>query len=351
MTDTKSTLSLRARRLAEDLAAWPRRRVQLAELWQLLDQAAPSTRLDARRRQLLSGLIGELASAEVLELPSPRSFDRSETPELPKFVVLVSRREAAAPETGKSVIWHPSLAWAPRAGLTRPQLATVGMVNDWLHENRDQLIVPSRERSLEIFKNEKALDRLVGSALFGPGRLTFELLRCRRVVPRLHCEPAGVGNILLVVENSDTFDSLLTVLRDRDDHRVGLVGWGAGAGFEASVLSVSRISTEMAEIRYFGDLDEKGLRIPSNAAVLAENAGLPLVRPADALYGAMLHRAAPQQGQRKLAHATAVGLAEWLSPDHQLDAVQLLTAGERAAQEAVGLSYLSRSDDWLNELQ
>lgn len=349
MTDTGSALSLRARRLAEDLAAWPRRRVQLAELWQLLDQAAPSTRLDARRRQLLSGLIGELASAGVLELPSARSFDRSEAPELPRFVVL--RRETAAPEPSKSVVWHPALAWVPRAGLTRPQLATVGMVNDWLYENRDQLIVPSRERSLEIFKNEKALDRLVGSALFGPGRISFELLRCRRVVPRLHCEPVGSGNILLVVENSDTFDSLLTVLRDRDDHRVGLVGWGAGAGFEASVLSVSRISTEMAEIRYFGDLDEKGLRIPSNAAVLAENAGLPPVRPADALYGAMLRRAAPQQGQRKLAHATAVGLAEWLSPAHQPDAVQLLTAGERAAQEAVGLSYLSRSDDWLNELQ
>lgn len=349
MTDADSTLSLRARRLGEDLATWPRRRVQLGELWQLLDQAAPSTRLDGRRRQLLSDLINELAAVKVLELPSARSFDRSESPELPRFVVL--RRETGAPEPGKSVVWHPALAWVPRASLTRPQLSTIGMVNDWLHDNRDQLIVPSRERSLEIFKNEKVLDRLVGSALFGPGRLTFELLRCRRVVPRLHCEPAGVGNILLVVENSDTFDSLLTVLRDRDDHRVSLVGWGAGAGFEASVLSVSQISKEMAEIRYFGDLDEKGLSIPSNAAVLAENAGLPPVRPAGALYGAMLRRAAPQRGQRKLAHATAVGLAEWLSPHHQADAVQLLTAGERAAQEAVGLSYLSRSDDWLNELQ
>lgn len=349
MTDVESTLSLRAGRLAEDLATWPRRRVQLAELWKLLDRAVPSTRLDARRRQILSDLINELASAEVLSLPSARSFDRSEVPELPKFVIL--RREAATPEPGKPVIWHPSLAWVPKAGLSRSQLETAGMVNDWLYDNRDQLIVPARERSLEIFKNEKVLDRLAGSALFAPGRLTLELLRCRRVVPRLHCESAGAGNILLVAENSDTFDSLLTVLRNRDDHRVGLVGWGAGAGFEASVLSVSRIDTEIAEIRYFGDLDEKGLHVPSNAAALAESSGLPPVRPADALYGAMFQRAEPQQGQRKLAHATAVDLASWLAPAHQPDAVRLLTAGERVAQEAVGLSYLSRSDDWLDELR
>lgn len=349
MTDAESALSLRAQRFAEDLATWPRRRVQLAELWQLLDRAAPSTRLDARRRQVLSDLINELASAKFLSLPSARSFDRSELPELPKFVVL--RREAGAPESGKPVIWHPSLAWVPKAGLTRSQLETAGMVNDWLYDNRDHLIVPARERSLEIFKNEKTLDRLVGSALFRPGRLTLELLRCRRVVPRLHCEPSGAGNVLLVVENSDTFDSLLTVLRGRDDHRVGLVGWGAGAGFEASVLSVSCIDTEIAEVRYFGDLDEKGLRVPLNAASLAASSGLPPVRPADGLYSAMFQRAEPQQGQRKLTHAAAADLARWLAPAHQPDAVQLLTAGERVAQEAVGLSYLSRSDDWLDELR
>ena len=64
-------------------------------------------------------------------------------------------------------------------------------VNEWLYVSRDELVVPARERSLEVFGDEKALDRLAGAALFGPGRLTLALLRCRRVVPRLHCEPAG----------------------------------------------------------------------------------------------------------------------------------------------------------------
>lgn len=340
---------MRGQRLADILATWPRRRVQLVELWRLLDQVDPATRMDIRRRRILSDVIAELASAEVLEQPSEHSFDRSETPALPRFVV--PRREAVIAEPGKPVIWHPSLAWVPQAGLTRSQLETAIMVNDWLHASRDQLVVPSRERSLEIFNNEKALDGLVSTVLFGPGRLTLELLRCRRVVPRLHCEPAGEGDLLLVVENSDTFDSLLTVLRGRDDHRVGLVGWGAGGGFEASVLSVVRIEAAVTEIKYFGDLDEKGLRVPSSAAALAASAGLPPVRPASALYDAMFGRGTPQHGQRKFSHGKATDLARWLDPTHQEDAVQLLVAGDRLAQEAVGLSYLSGNDDWLEGLR
>src|SRR5260370_9171997 len=109
---------------------------------------------------------------------------------------------------------------------------TVEQVNQWLHDSRDHLVVPSRERSLEIFGDEKALDRLIGTALFAPGRLSLELLRCRRVVPRLHCEPVGKGRVLLVVENSDTFNSLAEVLRGRNYHRVGLAGWGAGTAFQ-----------------------------------------------------------------------------------------------------------------------
>lgn len=349
MTGTQDAVSMRAQRVADRLTTWPRQRVHLSELWQLLDQTDPSTRMDTKRRQILADLIAELADVEILKLPAARSMDRSERPPLPKFVILP--RESVPIEVTRPVVWHPSLSWVPQAGLTRSQLRTVEMVNDWLHDNRDQMIVPSRERSLEIFHNEKALDRLVGTALFGPGRLTLELLRCRRVVPRLHCERAGDGNLLLVVENSDTFDSLLTVLRERDDHRVGLVGWGAGAGFEASVLSVANVAASITQIKYFGDLDEKGLRVPLNASALAASTRLPTVHPASGLYGAMFRRAAPQHGQRKLSNGSSVDIAQWLAPEHQPDAVQLLTSGERLAQEAVGLSYLSRSDDWLTGLR
>jgi hypothetical protein len=86
----------------------------------------------------------------------------------------------------------------------------------------------------------------------------------------------GDGTAVLVVENSDTFDSLVRTLSELTGHRIGLVGWGAGAGFEASVLSIADITRPVSEIRYFGDLDSVGLRIPANASQIATASGLPL---------------------------------------------------------------------------
>jgi hypothetical protein len=349
MTSADVTFSARAQRMADSLAAWPRRRVQLAELWELLDQVDPSSRMGIRRRRILSELITELAAAQVAELPALRSYDRSEIPALPKFLILP--RDSPVPGPRKAVVWHPSLAWVPQAGLTRSQMYVIEQVNQWLHHSRDHLVVPSRERSLEVFSDEKALDRLIGTALFGPGRLSLELLRCRRVAPRLHCESAGDGDLLLVMENSDTFDSLLTVLRGRGDHRVGLVGWGAGTGFEASILSIAHIDRAITEIRYFGDLDENGLRVPANAAALATSAGLPSVRPATGLYEVMFRQGTPLPGRRKLSAEAADDLASWLAPDHHQQAARLLVTGERLAQEAAGLAYLSRHEDWLEDLR
>lgn len=342
---TGSALSARALRLASMLATWPRQRVQLAELWSLVDEVDPTSRLDVRRRRILSELIAELAGAQVVELPAARSYDHTENPPLPRFLVV--RREATPLSPRKPVVWHPVLAWVPRAGLTRSQEDTMEQVNQWLHRSRDHLVVPSRERSLEVFGDEKALDRLVGTVLFGPGRLTLELLRCQRVVPRLHCEPAGDGDVLLVVENSNTFNSILTVLRDREDHRVGLVGWGVGAGFEASILSIPLVGRPVNEIRYFGDLDENGLRIPANASIVAQAEGLTTVMPASGLYDALLQRGVRQQGQRRLSSEAAVQLVGWLDQSQQASAAALLTEGTRMAQEAVGLSYLASHDDWL----
>jgi hypothetical protein len=339
-------LSARARRLGDVLAAWPRRRIRLDELWKVLDEVEPATRTDSRRRRILDGLIADLAAAGEVELPTARSYDHTEMPALPRFLSL--RREATAPETPRRpVIWHPSLSWVPASRLAPSQLERLERVNDWLQASRDPLMVPSRERSVEIFGDEKALDRLIGGALFAPGRLSLELLRCRRVVPRLHCEAVGEGSTLLIVENSDTFDSLVTVLRERNDHRVGLVGWGAGTGFEASVLSIADLGQGIAEVSYFGDLDENGLHIPASASLTAQGAGLPAVLPAAGLYSAMLDRGKPQPGQRRVAADTAASLVAWLNPAHRERASGLLSGGHRLAQEWVGLSYLRRSDDWL----
>lgn len=202
--------------------------------------------------------------------------------------------------------------------------------------------MPLRERSLEILGDEKALDGKLATSLFAEGRLSLDLLRARRAVPRLYTERVGDGDVLLVVENSDTFDSLVRVLTDRPG-RIGSVGWGAGGGFEASVLSISR---DVREIRYFGDLDRDGLRIPANASRLAVLSGLPAVQPAAPLYDTLFEAGQARSGQSTLSEDVAGPLVEWLDEEHRTPARALLTSGRRLAQEAVGLSCLLRWTGW-----
>jgi hypothetical protein len=216
-------LSVRASRLAALVRAWPRIRVPLLDLWRLLDQADPASRMDAGRRTTLAGLLTELADAGVISLPSARSFDRTERPPLPRFVT-VPRPDAEMTKP-PDVLWHPALCWVPDTRLTPSQLDTLVAINTWLFRSRDDLEVPVRERSLEIFGDEKALDRLLLTTLFGPDRLSLPLLRARRATPRMFTQTVGDGDELLVAENSDTVDSLTRALTGRPGP-IGVVGWG-----------------------------------------------------------------------------------------------------------------------------
>lgn len=345
------------------LEGWPRRRVTLDELWGLLDQADPASQLSVRRRSLLASALGDLAEAGAVALPSQRSFDRSQHPPLPKFVTMPAAAGAgdAAPASRSQsrIVWHPALSWVPQAALTPAQQDVMVRVDRWLHRCEDPGVVPVRERSLEIFDDEKALDRIERTSLFAPGRLSLALLRCRRVVPRFVWERVGSGGLLLVVENCDTFDSLVEALREPPgggpgrrrlaEHRVGSVGWGAGAAFEASVRSIATLP--VTRVRYFGDLDEAGLRIPAAAAATARADGLPEVLPAAGLYSALLRLGHPQAGQRKVTAGTAATLCGWLDERHRVTAGELLRSGQRLAQEAVGAGYLHRYLDWLEDLR
>lgn len=341
-------LGPRAERVAALLRGRKGRRVHLRDLWAILDEADPALATDARRRSVLAGVLEELDGAGLLTRPRGNSYDRTEQPPLPRFVTLPAPAPAPA---HRQIVWHHTLNWVPVTRITPAQRERLEAVDRWLKTaRRDAAPAPLRERSLEIFGDEKVLDRLLRTGLFGPGRLTLDLLVTYRAVVRFTSETVGPGDLLLVVENADTFDSLVHVLRDRPGHRVGAVGWGAGAAFEASVLSVARLPLPVAEVAYFGDLDEKGLRIPANAAAIAAAEGLPAVRPATGLYGALLERARPQAGQRKLTAATADEVTAWLDPAHRAPAGELLMVGKRAAQEAVGREYLTTNDAWTTDL-
>jgi hypothetical protein len=338
MTDDPAPLSPRAQRLAEVIAERPRRRVPLADLLVLFDATDPASRGSSARRRLLAETLAELVEAGVIT--ASQTVEHLPRPALPTFV---TRQVAAARTTpAPAPLWHPQLSWAAGLRRTPAQTELLDAVNRWLFdpEHRSAAPAPLRERALEITGDEKAFDT---GSLIGPGRITPEVVRAYRVVLPLHTVRLGPGRTLLVVENSDTFDSLRRALAP-DPGPIGVIGWGAGGAFEASVLSVRDLIDDadppVDEIRYFGDLDAAGLRIPASASRLAEQEGLPAVRPATGLYRELLAVGRPGPS-RAPAASRLPDLLEWLDEELRAPVRRLLADGNRMAQEGLTLSHLT----------
>jgi hypothetical protein len=327
-------------RLVGRLRALGRRRVDLETVLRLFSEVDAAHAFAPDRRQRLRDALDEAQSAGALIAgkPDPADFER---PPLPRSLRIVGPPPAApvrSPAAGD--FWRPELAWAAALRLTPEEQGFLRAVDAFLRDrDRDEPVVPVRERSLELLGDEKRLDGLIGGRLFAPGRLSVELLRCERVHPPFVWRPTGTAPVLLVVENHHTFHSLGQVLTEDDG--VGVLGYGAGNHFVASVTSAADLPGPIEAIRYFGDLDEAGLRIPAKASRSAAGAGLPPVRPAGALYEALL-----QFGRVGAAEvvppARAIEATAWLPEPLRPDASVLLTCGRRMAQEGLGLKYLRR---------
>lgn len=336
---TVETPGLTAERLAARLGDWPRRKVRLIELQELLTDAEPALAHSTGRRSRLAEVLDELLNAGLVEYPSERSFDHSAQPALPKFVRVTGRAASPSRVSGATIAWRPELAWAAEMTLDRQTLDELLAVNAFIRDGgTGRPIVPMRERSLQLFGNEKRLDTLISGQLFQPGRLTLQQLRCEEVHPPFVYRTIGRGGDVLVIENHHTFVSFVNTLSTDGD--VGTVVYGAGAHFKASVTFIADLATKPQRVLYFGDLDIDGLEIPNHANQVAVAAGLPEVEPAHALYRLLLERGTPASVASAPTASRVSQAAGWLHESIRHEVSELLLGGRRIAQEWVGTEAL-----------
>jgi hypothetical protein len=316
-----------------------RRRFTLPEIWEAFRQAFPHRQGDTDVRTVLARWLDELERMGTIQLPSKanrRAHDHSERTTLPKHVV---RCDARPLGTRSTIIWRPELAFA--ADLGGALQNELQAIQQWLrHGGGTAAPVALRERSVEIFGDEKRLDSLLGTQLFASGRLTLELLRCYLPSVPIYVvslSSDGARRPILAVENHTTFD---TICRwNEKARRYAGVAYGAGAAFIATCASL-RLHVDQpdcsGQLLYFGDLDPKGLWIP----VRAEQASGIDVRPEETLYELLLAK-----GQTRLPPANEPFsyeplLLHWL-PAPLGNAVELhFSRGRRLAQEWVSLPDL-----------
>lgn len=299
------------------------------------------------RRVALAAALDELAEKKVVQTPKERHRWDAGRPALPATIRL--RRPAAARHTPPAMVWRPELAWASTVHLAPSQIEHLKAVNRWLRDTstsqRAREPLPMRERSYEIFGDEKRLEALLATSLFAPGRLSLQLLHCFRMPIPLTLRTVSDASTILVVENSDTFHSVLSTLKDRPGS-IGAVAYGSGQAFESSVADIGNLAS-VRRILYFGDLDAAGLAIPARASVTAQALGHPPVEPAAVLYTHLL-KSTPGAGSA-VERGRAEYLTEWLPVALRQRTIEILCSGGRIAQEAMNrrlLAQLRAHDDF-----
>jgi hypothetical protein len=217
------------------------------------------------------------------------------------------------------------------ATLTDTQFHALVAVNDWLTAGGDDMVVPARIRSAELWGDEKLIDSIVVSAIWGDRRLSWNLISAERLPPPLVIRRVGPGPELLVIENLDPFWLCARILADASS-RIGRVAWGAGNAFLATAASIAEEEVRPTRIWYWGDGDPDGVRIPSNAAASVESAGLPPLEPHPDLWGAYTSVAVHEPGQHNWRSVSSA----WLHPPAWEALSAARAASGRVAQEAVG---------------
>ena len=335
--------------LAAAVTAAGRAGASLEDLWHAAFAVEPELASSVDRRSRLLASLERLALAgRVRAWPTRRaSFERSSLPKLPSVVRAPAPAAREWPlRTPLPAELRPELAGARNLDRIRAdEVATLVAVNKFLRDfDPNRPPVPVRERSLEVFGDEKRLDALRTQRLYTIGVLSDELLHCFEVHPPFVFQRVSDSPTALILENHHTYDSACRVLKV-DPHGVGVVAYGAGRAFCASVTYLADMSPAVKQAYYFGDLDSAGLSIPANAHLVAQSVGVAPVVPAVALYRALLTSPHRRPGS-VIPEAVTAGLVAWLPKELQDETSKLLASGHWLPQEAVGLEVLTTLDWW-----
>ena len=318
----------------KSLEVLPLKRVDLKTLRTAWLRSHPEQLETPDRDRLMLVSLEQGAAMGILRLPSQKSYERFGRPPMPSFITLV--RQSKEQDTFE----YSKVSWAPEMGfwtsLSSQELATALKINDWIIGRRGAFLqVPLRERSLEIFGDEKFLDsRVRGHALFG-GKLPLSSIGARRVEHPLAYRPADVvGKPVLLVENHHTFWSLGEW--NESAKAYSAIVYGSGKTIAASGLALIEVMRERESpwAEYFGDIDPEGVEIP----LLFNQKNSQQLVPCIGLYERLLAVGRRKGGVCTTKFDTA-RTSLWL-PTLSAQIIELWESGNWLPQEGLGLEQL-----------
>lgn len=316
----------------------PRKRVPLADLREHFFSAYPESQNSPDRGQQLLEALRHLEADGELTFPAAGSWERIGAPPLPLWISLRRESTTKPRSDADSVSWVPELGFWPE--LRPAQLEMLKPINEFLLRHRGKLrLVPIKERSLEIYGDEKRLDAMrSGNTLFAR-RLSLDTLGAFVVpLPLPYRSAPAPGKPVLVIENHDSYWSF----GEWNQHalRYAAIVYGAGEAFRSSGAALGQVLHEVngSGALYLGDMDPKGIGIPLefNRSVAA---GEPGVLPAVEWYEWLLSHGR-QREKAEIATAASLSAITWLGNALGGKLARVWTTGRWIPQEALGFDQL-----------
>lgn len=309
----------------------------MTAVFNALANLIPSLKTEPDRWALFVDLLIATEAEDLIVLPSQDGdgWNRDVFPARPRWVRLPPTKEIKEKFDHRAFPWNPALCFlAGERGLPGGIREAALAVQRFLASGgATHPQVPVKERSFDIFGNEKRLDGLRHSEiLFGPGRVSLGLLRCYVVEPTPVAERFDQGDGIIILENEATFDSFTRLCRHKPTYRLVIYGRGNEIQKCTAYLKreVKRCAT--AEITYFGDVDRRGLEIAHQLAQTTP-LGTKLV-PLLSGYEFLLRDVSPAVDQ-------VPEICSWLPQPLEARAASVIRAGRVIPQESFGWEELA----------
>ena len=219
-------------------------------------------------------------------------------------------------------------------------------INAFLVSARDRTLlpVPTRERSLQIFGDEKQLDELRrGKTTLFEGRVSLDDLRCYPVAPPLPWEMprrAAAGRPILVLENYHSYESFRRW--NRDEALYVAVAYGGGNAFRQGAGNLDDLMTRTGATRtlYVGDLDPAGVDILLGVNERRREDEQVLVEPHCGLYRWLLSNGHRRPLDKPPRNDLEAQLGNMFPDNIARGLSDLWAKGQRIPQESFGLEQL-----------
>jgi hypothetical protein len=329
---------------AFDIASGGRVKIELYTIRAAFLSAFPQWQGSADRRERLRVLLDELSAAERVRLPGDlrRAWEPMPAPSLPKWLMIV-RQDGPESKTFD----HRTFPWVDEmvfvSGLrTVANPEELSRIHEFLKDHPERRpIVPVKERSFQLFGDEKRLDTLRKTKLFDAKRLTLALLRCRDVPASLQCVPAPnrSSSTWLIVENEAAFHSFIRLNRRLALHAGIVLGSGRNVLRAVDFLATLNATSTQRDYLYFGDIDRDGIEIPALLDRRLQKCTGHRVIPAEQYYDWLLSNSGISGDSP--AGQEINPLLSWFSPTLGIRVQAALARGRPLVQEAIGWEFLS----------